>query len=457
MKNVKRVVAVILSCIMTLGFAGCKKNEEVNSGKTVVTMWSRITSDSSQVDKDAEQFMIEKLAEKFPDIEVKLIHKPMSTDYRQEYDKALMAKQAPDLFVEFSYTDIPTRIKNGTIADITDFVKNWKYKAEDKVITTFDQAISSDGKWYAIPRSSYVQASVVNLKSIKDAGGDVNNLPKTWKEFADFGQKLTDISIPRICYQITGSVWQFTPWMWSAGGEMVKPNGDGTYKITFNSEEGVDTAEFMNQMVWKYKMTQKNIMGDSSEISNNIKSGAALYAWAQLANVINKDTVERNGFTYNDFTQELIPAKDSNHEGAALAGGEVITFSPHADKKTLEAAFRVAEYLYYDEEYLEELWKNQDAAGLVDTMVPARKDLYEKKLATYSQLNNENREALLKIQSYAKPEPFCGNWSELKGKLKEYLEKIYLKENISRKEIKSLLDQCAEELYSTYPNSFQKK
>ena len=53
-----------------------QKNEEVNSGKTVVTMWSRITSDSSQVDKDAEQFMIEKLAEKFPDIEVKLIHKP---------------------------------------------------------------------------------------------------------------------------------------------------------------------------------------------------------------------------------------------------------------------------------------------------------------------------------------------------------------------------------------------
>lgn len=101
-----------------------RKKDEVTSGKTVVTMWSKITSDSSQVDKDAEQFMIKKLEEKFPDIEVKLIKKPVSTDYRQEYDKALMAKQAPDIFPEFSYTDIPTRIKNGTIADITDLVKD---------------------------------------------------------------------------------------------------------------------------------------------------------------------------------------------------------------------------------------------------------------------------------------------------------------------------------------------
>lgn len=295
------------------------------------------------------------------------------------------------------------------------------------------------------------------MKSIKAAGGDVDNLPKTWEEFAEFGQKMTDFSVPRMCYQITGSVWQFTPWIWSAGGEMVEPNGDGTYRIAFNGEEGVDTAEFMNHMVWKYQMTQKNILCDGSEISNNIKSGAALYAWAQLANVVNRDSVDRNGFTYNDFTQELIPAKDSSHEGAALAGGEVITFNPHADKKTLEAAFKVAEYLYYDEEYLTELWENQNAAGLVDTMVPARKDLYEKKLSTYSQLSKENRDALVKIQSYAKPEPFCGNWTDLKTMLKEYLEKIYLKEDITREEIKALLDQCAEELYSTYPTSFKKK
>lgn len=93
MKNVKRVVAVILSCIMTLGFAGCKKNEEVNSGKTVVTMWSRITSDSSQVDKDAEQFMIEKLAEKFPDIEVKLIHKPNIVWSRYTYRRCQKRNQ----------------------------------------------------------------------------------------------------------------------------------------------------------------------------------------------------------------------------------------------------------------------------------------------------------------------------------------------------------------------------
>lgn len=456
MKRVKRITAALLSAVMVFGFAGCKKDEKTDSSKTVVSMWSKITSDSSQVDKDAEEFMLKKLAEKFPDIEIKLIKKPVSTDYRQEYDKALMAKQAPDLFAEFSYTDIPTRIKNGTVADITDLVKDWKYMKEGKAIDTFDEAISKDGKWYAIPRSSYVQASVVNKKSIAAAGEDPDNLPKTWAEFAAFGQRVTDFSIPRMCYQINGSVWQFTPWVWSAGGDMVKENKDGTYKITFNEEAGVDVAEFMNQMVWKYKMTQKNILCDASEISNNLKTGAALFGWAQLQNVVNKDTVDRNGFTYNDFTQSLIPAKDETCKGAALAGGEVITFNPHADEKTLKAAFKVAEYLYYDEEYLTETWKNQDAAGVVDTMVPARKDLYEKKLATYSQLGEENKKALVEIQKSAKAEPFCEHWTDLKMKLKDTLEKIYLDKNITRDGIKKELDKCADELYSLYPEAFKK-
>lgn len=68
------------------------------------------------------------LEEKFPDINVEFTTLPQGSTYRQEYDKALMAGTAPSITNIFSYTDIPERINNGTVADITKFVDNWDMK-----------------------------------------------------------------------------------------------------------------------------------------------------------------------------------------------------------------------------------------------------------------------------------------------------------------------------------------
>ena len=53
---------------------------------------------------------------------------------------------------------------------------------------------------------------------------------------------------------------------------MVRKNDDGTYKIAFNEPEGVDAAMFMNEMIWKYKMTQKDVLmsiGDLGKLAAN--------------------------------------------------------------------------------------------------------------------------------------------------------------------------------------------
>ena len=384
MKKSTRIVSAIMACVIaSASLVGCGTEKVSNDDNLTVKMWSRVTSDSSQLQIDLENYMIEKLEEKFPDISVVIERKSVGADYRQEYDKALMAGVAPDIFTEFSYTDIPTRIENGTIADITSLVSEWDMKNEDKVLTAFDDAISKDGKWYAIPRSAYTQAMLINKKVLAQAGENPEALPTTWDEFAAMGQRITDFNVPRIGYELVGRdwcAWPFTAWVWSAGGEMVTPNGDGTYKLSFNDAPGVDAAVFMNEMVWKYKMTQKNILCSMDDINKDVQNGTACFAWSTLGSAVTKDSMDRYGLTYDDYTMSTMPVKDASIKNPALAGGEVITFNPKADEETLKAAFKVASYIYYDEEYLTGLWQIQRDGGWMDISIPARSDLYEKKI-----------------------------------------------------------------------------
>lgn len=461
MKKNLRIISAGLACILaSSALTACKDEAQTSSdGKTVVTMWSKITSDSSEASIAAENFMLEKVAEKFPEYELKLIKQPHSTDYRQDYDKALMAGNAPDIFAEFSYTDIPSRIKNGTIADITSFVNEWDMKKEDKVLTTFDDAISSNGNWYAIPRSGYVQAMLVSKNAIKAGGGDAENLPQTWDEFAALTSKITDFDAPRIGYELVGMdwcAWPFTAWVWSAGGEMVTPNGDGTYKISFNDEAGVDAAVFLNEMIWKHKATQKNVLCSLQDIYSDLQNGTAAFAWATYANALNKESMEKFGLKYDDFTMTAMPVKDSSITNPSLAGGEVITFNPKADEATLKAAFDIASYLYYDEEYITATWQANFDNGQCDISTPARKDLYEKKLEMNPYLDEAAIANLNEMNKNAIAEPYCEHWSDVKSQLVKPLQEIYLTEGVTREQIQKSLDACADELYKLYPETFKK-
>ncbi len=457
-KGFLKGLAALLALSTMLSVASCGKKDDVDGDVIEITMWSEIGEDATEIDKELEAWMDEALAAKFPNIKINKVIKPTGTDYRQEYDKALMANTAPDIFTRFSYTDIPSRIENGTIADITDLVKNWDLKKEDKVITVFDEIINTNDKWYAIPRSAYVKSILANKKVLKESGYDTSAMPRTWDEFKKMGELVTDKSKGRFGYVLMGMdwcAWPFTSWVWSAGGDMVKPNGDGTYKITFNEDAGVDAAMFWNEMIWGAKMTQTNVLSSLDENSTMVANGSAVTTWGSFTDV-RPEVIAQNGLTLGDYDMFAIPTKDASIAAPALAGGEVITFNPKADEETLKAAFEIAEFLYYDEEYLAKEWEIKAKHGASNVDMPARSDLFLAKLDTCEGLSEEAKQGVVNATANAIPEPYCPHWSDLKSQLAKPLQKIMLKEGITRDEAKKLLDDCANELYSLYPEAFKK-
>ena len=456
-----KVIALCLAAASVMPvLGGCGGQEQVSDDKIRLTLWTKPAEGALESTIEINNRFENGLQEKFPDIEFDFKTPPTGgSDYRQEYDKALMAGTAPAIYTGFSYTDIPARLENGTVAEITKYVENWDLKNEGKILDIFDKAISKDGKWYALPGEAYTQATMANLKAIKDAGKDTENLPKTWEEFAEFGADVTDLSIPRIGYSLLGMewcAWPFTAWVWSAGGEMVRENADGTYKLAFNEPEGVDAAEFLNKMIWEYKMTQKDVLADVNAVNNNILNGTACFAWLNMGS-LNAEQLKEFDLKVSDFGQMPMPVKDSSIPAPALAGGEVITFNPKLSEAELAAAVEVAKWAYFSDERMQMDCDAIKEFGLTSTKIPGRVDWYEKRLEANTMLTERQKKEFEELNKNAMPEPYCPHWTEIKSELVAPLQKIYLTEGITRDEIQALLDECADKLYSLYSDTLKKQ
>lgn len=425
-----------------------------------ILLWTKPNADATAGQIAQHDAMMVKVHAKFPNINITEESLKPGVDYRQEYDKALMAGIAPTGCWLFPYVDIQTRVKNGTIAEITDLVNNWDLKKSGVVWTAFDLAISTpDGKWYAVPSDCYAMGTLVNLKALKEGGGDPENLPKTWAEFSEVGKKVTDLTVPRFGYELLGmdwNAWPFTAWVWSSGGEMVRDNNDGTFTIGFNEPAGVDAAMYWNQMVWQDKMTQKDVLQDWNKVTTDIKSGLCVFAWAGV-DTFSQDDLAKIGATLEDFSVIPMPVKDASIPNPSFSGGQVITINPKATKEEAQAAFDVLTYMRYDEDALIEQWQLADQFQIADITPCVNTSLTEKKYSILTAIPENLKKALLDNTKNAKPEPYCSNWNDLKNALVKPLQQIILKKDLTREECQKILDQCADELYAKYPGSFVKK
>lgn len=463
--GMKLLAMLVVLCLVLPLAAACSSNPTGGSGgdkasgeKVHLKLYMQPQDDAAQGSKDEFEWQKKVVEEKFPNIEFEWTRMAPGTDYRQQYDKLLLAGDGPTVWAGLPYVDIQSRIKNKTIADITSYVQNWQLKKDGKVIDIFDEALSTkDGKWYAVPFSPYVSGMSYNKQAIEAAGGDASVQPKTWEEFAKLAQQYTDPSVPRFGYTLLGSdyaAWPFTPWVWSAGGEMVRPNDDGTYSVAFNEDPGVDAAMFMHDLVNVYHCTQTNILENYDDMQMNMTAGRACYGWG-TPSWYAPDQLAKYDQKQENFGFYPIPGKTEDKQ-VAFAGGEVWTMNPKDTKEQMDAAWDFIQFFSYDEQFLTDTWKLENDKGIINANSPARSDLIDKKYSMATAWPSHWAGQYAAAMKVAKPEPFCPDWNSLKDEIVPYLQKIITTEKISRDEVKAQLDACADLLYQKYPDSFKK-
>lgn len=463
-KNQKALASAVFALVLCFIVSGIVSATGSSEGTTTgpgekvkITVWGPLEN-YSEPEKMSWNFCVEEYKKRYPNTEITSVFSPAGTDYRQQYDKALMAGNAPTVTNLLPYVDVPTRAGNGTIADITSLVENWDLRKQGKVNTSMDIALKVNGKWYGIMDYIYLAGTVYNKNNLASAGSSEKELPTTWEEFIKVGTKVTDPSVPRFGYLLVGmewNAWPFTPWVWSAGGDMVRQNPDGTYTIAFAEEPGVDAAEMWNNMIWKYGMTQKDVLKSWNDLRDDMHSGRGVFAFGRMDHYA-AEAEKKYGIPQSAFGIIPIPAKDKNHKPASIAGGNAWVFSPSATAAELKAGWDFAMLTAYDGDFQLKKWEYENSIGGLTNRVPGRADLIDKKFTYGTNWPKGWAEQFAVISKTAKMEPSCPNWNNLKNILAPYLQTILLKKDITRPEIKQLLEKAADEAYKAYPNTFKK-
>lgn len=432
--------------------------QRADSGRTAITIWGPGQEAPDYMIRSFD-LVVEEFRRRNPNVDLTGYHIEGGTDYRQRYDMAVMSGQAPAGLCILPPVDVPTRAKNGSIKDITNLVENWDLKRQGVVNPTFDEAMRVGGKWYAVMDTFYIAGTPYNKTALRAGGGDPANLPRTWAEFAALGEKISDPSVPRFGYLLLGmewNAWPFTPWVWSAGGEMVRLNSDGSYRIAFNEAPGVDAAEFWNAMVWKHRMTQRDVLRGWAEYIDDMHSGRGVFGFSTL-DTYTADAEKKYGIPPQTFGIMPIPGKNGANMQAGFSGGEVWVFGPGNSDAQTKAAWDFAMLHSYDPATMERRWTLENSISVIDSRVPARTDMVDIKYQKYgSKWPAGWAEEFAALSRVVKLEPFSPDWDNLKNTLAPYLQQIILKDGITRTEIQAILDAAAEECYRSWPSSFKK-
>lgn len=160
--------------------------------------------------------------------------------------------------------------------------------------------------------------------------------------------------------------------------------------------------------------------------------------------------------SFSDYTVMPMPSINKDIPRVALAGGEVITFNPKMSEEKLKVALEIAESWYLSDEAMQSIVDDNVAGNQVYTHIPARSDWYDKTLDAIPGLSEESKKNMIALRDCARVEPYCEHWSDLKSQLAVPLQKIFLKEGITRNEAAEILNECAETLYELYPDTFRK-
>ncbi len=141
---------------------------------------------------------------------------------------AFASNQGPDIFL-ISPGDFLRYYNGGALLDLTPYVEP---AAQADFLEGVIASRKVDGKIYGLPMELEPMAFYYSVKAFEEAGLNENDVPKTWDELLEIGQKLTTADRYGLLFETTPGYYQnFTwyPFMWQGGGEFQTAEGKSAF------------------------------------------------------------------------------------------------------------------------------------------------------------------------------------------------------------------------------------
>jgi multiple sugar transport system substrate-binding protein len=282
------------------------------------------------------QAMHEKFAADHPEVEVEFQPLASGTEIRKAFISAHAAGNAPDLFYTYPPSMNPYW-DQGFLLQMDEYVNVWKQK--DDVVDALWYDAKIDGHFYGIPCDFYGMCLWWRKDLFANAGLDA--APATWDELVEFGKKLTDVSKKQYGFGLLGMAWASWYWenfVWQAGGEVTKRLEDKSIELSFTDDAGVQALQFYQDLKFKDKITQENVLQDYDANTKDFIAGRTAM-W--MASHGSGSGFISEGLTLEQIGVTTLPAGPKGDKAAQIGGG-YWTINATSDTARRDAAWTYA-------------------------------------------------------------------------------------------------------------------
>ena len=275
-----------------------------------------------------------------PGIKVKPIY---SGTYQDSITKALTAvksNDAPTMSVLLS-TDMFTLIDEEAIVPFDPLIKTPEDQAWLKgFYPAFMENSQTDGKTWGIPFQRSTIVLYYNKEMFKDAGLDPNKAPATWKEMAEYAQKLTkrDASGKVTQWGVQIPATGFPYWLFQAlttENDVRLMNAAGT-ETYYDKPAVVEALQYWMDLTTKYKVHPEGIVDWGTTPKDFFERKVAII-WTTTGNLTNI----KNNAKF-DFGVAMLPA--NKRRGSPTGGGNFYLFK-QAKPEQQAAAFKFIKWI----------------------------------------------------------------------------------------------------------------
>lgn len=266
-----------------------------------------------------------------------------SGSYQESIAKALTAVKSGDPPVTsiLLSTDMYTLIDEDAIVPFDDLIKTPEDKAWVRSFyPAFMENSQTGGKTWGIPFQRSTIVLYYNQDAFREAGLDPNRPPGTWKEMAEYAQKLTrrdgSGNVTQWGVQIPSSgfpYWLFQALTIENGVNLMNPAGTQAY---YDKPEVIGALQYWLDLVNKYKVHPPGIVEWGTTPKDFFERKVAMM-WTTTGNLTNVRSNAKFAFGV-----AMLPA--NKQRGSPTGGGNFYIFKK-ATPAQREAAFKFIKWV----------------------------------------------------------------------------------------------------------------